>query len=203
MNKFIERAIKIQDRLIAAHKDMYDLIAESDPSMKSGKDFTQADYVDFGIIFRDIENMMDEIRKEAKARHETAGRIIAMIWSQLALANPNNPPDEVVRGELGSASPNVKQQGKIPERGTPEYFDFLKFLGFPKEVADKYCFSTDNIPTPLKLSVDWNGLGDWLTYRAAAGLPVPPSIGKTYPVFSSTFRRSKKQPKIKLQETKF
>lgn len=195
MNDFVNEAQRIYDQAKKLHTDMYSLIARSDNSLKKSDGFSSSDYVDFGILFRDIEDTLVEAGKEARARHELCGRMIAMLHTQETLQGRTS--HDFIRGELGIATPKFEQQGKLPERGSPEYFDFLEFVGFPKEVIKKHLFADDDLPNPLKLSIDWNGLREWLTWRAAASLPIPPSIGKTYPMFSSVFRRSKKQPKIK------
>jgi hypothetical protein len=180
-----DRLEKMRQELASFHTRLYSYLAETAPDLKSGK-FDDADCVDMGILMRDCEELSDELRKEAKSRKELCGRIIAMRWAERSLTMVVN---DTVKGNLGSASPDTKQQGKVPERGSGEYFALAEFLGVPKEILQ------DGMP----LKFDWNGMERYLTDRAKRGLPTPPGVTRTYPVFVSVFRRNK-IPKSKNKE---
>ncbi len=180
MNKTIKRAQKLYEKFVDIHTDVYNYLSETNDEVKGIK-LSLGDLVDMGYLCREIEKFMEELRKEIKFRKELCGKVIS-----LAIAKQNlNDPGKVVErieGELATGTPDVKLQAKLPNRGTEEFHKLLEFLDIPKEMAESKCF---------KLS--WNGMTDLVTQLAEEGKPLPPGVEKSWPIYTTTFRRRKKR----------
>lgn len=147
------------------------------------------DYVDHGILCRDIEELFEELRKEVKARKELCAKLIAVETMRSSLESGNSGTASV-RGFLGIATPDVKIQPKIPNKGTPEYFELMKAVGVSDELLK------DNAPVKF----DWDKLGEFVTKRIKDGKPVPAGVTQTYTQFVATFRRHSKNSRNSKEE---
>lgn len=162
----------MRDRMEKLQVEVYNLMATTAADMNR---ITVEDDADMGLLCREMEELFDEMRKEVKARKELCGKIIAMDFAKRSLAGDVN---DKVSGEIATASPDVKQQPKIPKQGTDEFLELMEAVGVSKEVA---------LSGAVKL--DWNGMGDYVAKQVALGKKIPPGITKLYPVFVATFRR--------------
>ncbi len=170
------KAEALHRKFVDLHADFTNFLAETHPDIAKAS-LAMGHYADQGLLCREMEEFADELRKEAKARKELVGKLIAAKAAQETLGGN---PVTCVKGTLGMALPETKLQGRPPERDTAEYFQFLRHLGVPEKLLQ------DGMP----LKVDWKGLTEYLSERAEKGEPVPPGITKTYPLFMSTFRRT-------------
>src|SRR5690606_40843832 len=71
---------------------------------------------------RTLEEMADAIRKDAKGRKELVGKVLGAVLAQQALNNPERWK-ETISGDLAIGIPSVKQEPKLPKRGTEEWSD--------------------------------------------------------------------------------
>lgn len=162
-------------RLRVLHREFYDLLSGSDGKIKRNA-FTDSDLVDFGFLCRESETLLDDWRKDAKARKELAGKILCLRVTERSLAKDIN--EDTVKGTLATAKTDVALDAKLPEFGTDEYTTFMDHLGVPKETADKGL-----------VKVSWDQVGKYVSDLVAEGKPVPPGITKTWPKYSAVFTR--------------
>ncbi len=107
-----------------------------------------------------------------------------MISVAIAKQNLEDPAKVVERieGELATGTPDVTLQAKLPKQGTDEFYQLLDFLKIPRGMAGNSCF---------KLS--WGGMAELVTQLAEDGRPLPPGVEKSWPLYSTTFRRRKQR----------
>lgn len=161
----------VEGVLVSANLLLGDIL----PKIRAGQ-YTSADLCDLGFLFRETARMSDELRKELQAKQELAGMVLAQ---RMTVATLNDPDaDLTVRGELSVGTPNVSQQGAPPKRGTEEYFQLCRFFGFPEDAIRRGV-----------VTFSYNGLMDVLTEMASEGKNPPPGIVKTYPKYTTVFRK--------------
>jgi hypothetical protein len=177
--KAIERADELRVRVEDLLMEVYTFTADTLNGIQSRK-FTLEELADLGFLCREIEKSVDETRKEARARKELCGKVIAFVTAQARVADPSKVVDSV-RGRFSIATPDVKQIPKIPQPGTPEYLQLMAWLGITdRELLDSGV-----------LSFKFQELCDLVTKRAQDAKNMPPGITKTWPSFVCEFRRRK------------
>ena len=67
MNKHVKKAQKLYDKFVALHEDVYNFISESSDDVKAVRIPLEA-LTDMGFLCREMENFMEEVRKEVKSR---------------------------------------------------------------------------------------------------------------------------------------
>ena len=140
-------------------------LSNADKAIRSGA--SDADLVDAGFLSRELENMFDELRKEAKARREFVEMELTKRGATRVVSGEDS--DNLVHGTLARAKVDAVMTANIPEKGTPEWGRLMKDLGIPEE--------------PVKnglVSVSFRGLSSLLTARAEKGLPPPAGISRMY-----------------------
>lgn len=134
--------------------------------------YLQSVLVDLGFLFRELENRFDEERKDAKARKELIGKLIAFNAMQTA------GDVDTIRGELATGTPDVSMIADLPKKGTPEYNMLATALNVPTDALQF-------------LRLDWKAITAYVTELMAQGKKVPAGLNKTRPVYATTFRRKK------------
>lgn len=171
LQKYHESA---QAMLVAAHGLFTDIIEKI-----KRQEYRDETLCDLGFLFREIANISEELRKEASAKQELAGMVLAQ---RVTTAHVNDPTiDPTVRGELATGMPRLKQEGSVPKYGTPEYVSFCRFLGLPEEAIRRGIFT-----------LSYQRTAELLTELAEQGKNPPSGIAKTYNKFSTTFTRVRK-----------
>lgn len=158
--------MKLMDALSRALE--YAKQAQSDPS-KLGE------LVDLGWAMREIHDAADDLRKEAKAKMELVGRVVAM---RAAQADVNNEGIGTIHGRVASGLPDVRTEPKIPRPGTPEYLALCEYFGIPRDVAEAGVLA----PHYVKL-------GEWVSNLNRDAKPLPPGLLGTYPKFVTRFTK--------------
>ena len=143
-----------------------------------GKQYGLSEFVDLGFLCRESENLLDDWRKDCKARKELIGKIIAFEVTKSSLNDPNM--NETIHGTLATGTPDVKIWAALPKKNTPEYQAVLDFFYVPRRSIDEGI-----------LKLDWNKVKELVTTLAQEGKTLPPGIGKTYPEYSTVFRKKK------------
>jgi len=156
---------------------VYGFLSEMTPSIKS-KALDNSELTDFGFLCRELENLFDELRKECKARKELCGSIIAYRLIQESLTDPTITMRS--KGTLATGTPDIKMQAALPKKFTDEYFQLTDFFGVPRDVAE----------TGI-LRLDWKRVTEYCTKLSNEGKPIPEGFGKRYPLYSTTFRKTK------------
>jgi hypothetical protein len=168
----VERAHESVNR---ASFEVGSLLQEQGPSA-----LTEGEMVDVGYLFKRAGEMLDDARKECNHKKEQLGRVLAAIITRRALQDGT---DAVARGELASATPDVKMRATIPRKGTSEYDALMTHFGVRREFLESGA-----------LSLHWSHLSDWLTEAAARGEKVPPGITTLRPDATVSYRRIKQHP---------
>lgn len=156
---------------------VYQKMSELSGQLRPGK-MPCGDMVDIGYLLREMENILDELRKEVKARKELTGKLIA--FERVQAFVEDSSIDMTVRGSLASGTPDVKQLPELPKKGTPEYGQLLAYFG-----------ATEAQIQQGALKPDFKVIAELCTQRAADGLPNPPGIGKTFPSYETVYRKCK------------
>lgn len=131
--------------------------------------------VDLGFLCREVSQIADELRKEANAKRDLIGKVIASAVTRESLEGTRSDP--TVRGKLATGTPDVREIASVPKPGTPAFRELAEFLGLPEEQVNGKL-----------ISFRFNGLSDWLTEMASKGKSVPKGINR-YTEFKTVFRR--------------
>ena len=131
---------------------------------------------DIGYLLREISKFFDNARKDYNSVRELIELNLCKTMVENTLRD--SEAEQIFRGVLASASPQVRQQPQLPKRGTEEYKQLCSWMGIPqKEIEKEYV--TFHFPTLTKV----------LTDNAENGLPNPPGILGVIPKFACTFRK--------------
>lgn len=175
----VETVHKAHEDVNTLYHDVYDVMARLTAAVQSKK-YSDADLCDMGFFCKQMESLLDELRKETKARKELIGRIIAFNRTKAFIADPTIDP--TVRGKYATGTPDVRQEAELPKKGTDEYFAFTDHFGVPRGVAEQGI-----------LKLDWNSVGDMCTQLAEDGKKMPPGLGRMIPKYVTTFRKKGKE----------
>lgn len=156
---------------------VYGFLSEATPTIKS-KVLDNSELTDFGYLCRELENLFDELRKEAKARKELCGAIIAYRLIKESLTDPTITMRS--KGTLATGTPDIKMQAALPKKFSEEYFQLTTFFGVPRDVAE----------TGI-LRLDWKKVTEYCTKLTEDGKPIPEGFGKKYPLYSTVYRKTK------------
>ena len=180
MHEQIKAAKGLRDEIVAYHKEVYDFIAVTHESVTKMK-ISMEDLTDMGYLCREMEKYFDELRKEVRSRKELIGKLLAFHVARQSL-NEAAGIEVTIKGELATGTPDVKLMPKVPESGTDEFRECMEYLGVSSSQLDE---SGDC----LRLS--FKGMQALVTKLAEEGKPMPPGVTKSWPVYTTTFRRRK------------
>lgn len=156
--------------------ELYHFKERAVPILKENQ-MSSEDMVDIGFLFRELENRLDDSRKDCKATKELIGKIICLRVAKDSLNNLDADP--VVRGVLARGTPDVRRLPALPRKGTPEYVQAMKALGVQSEAAiNSGC-----------LKFDFHAIQALINECAAAGKKPPPGLDKDYPEYTTVFTR--------------
>lgn len=184
MNNRTKTFKELHEELQAFHVKYLAELAECSKYLKGGGMVKEMpDTVDTMFFLREVENLCEDLRKEAKARRELAGKLIAIVQTEASLAEGGGTFDMTVRGEFATGSPDMKQTPAIPRPGTDRYMALGKALGIPE--------------APLKagyIRFGWSQVSDFYGRLLAEGKNPPPGLEeKSYTQYSTVIRRKKQQ----------
>lgn len=165
------------DSLLKLQEEFSTVMAEISLALVS-PDTKLPDVADIGYLSREISVIFDHMRLEAQARQALAGKRIAVTLTERSLSDPN--VSTTVKGQIASATPDVKIESILPRAGTPEMQEFLKWIGVDPLVVESGM-----------VKPDWKVVQEHINRLQEDGKPLPPGIGKTYPRFHSIFRRNR------------
>ncbi len=166
----------LYSEFVEYHQRALSYIAFLTDGIKSNT-YTKEELVDIGFLLREMENLLNDFRKDCKVRKELCGKIIAKKVMEDNLASGDF--EDVVHGTLARGIVDLKMQPKIPKRDTEEYQLMMEAFGVPK----------DKIGI---VKIDWTQAGELASKCAAEGVPLPEGLGNTYPVYSTKFTRKGK-----------
>ena len=177
-SELIQEFEKLMERFTLLHTTTLDFFDLLQPIVKDREGANLEDLCDLGFLCREIERLTDEMRKDAKAHKELIGKVIA--YRRISETMNDENPDLVVRGSLASGSPEMRMRTVIPKRGTPEFADLCRSFGMGDIAIDGALFTPHYIR-----------LADHVTSLIEAGVPKPPGVELSEPVYSTVFRRKR------------
>jgi len=142
------------------------------------QELTKDQMVDVGFLCRESEHLLDDLRKDCKARQEFIGAKLSMQVTQESLTDENI--NTTVRGTLARGETDVRKRAKLPQKGTPEYNELMDHFFIPKRIIDT------GVLTP-----SWNKIGDLVSECAEEGKPMPPGIKETYTEFITKYVKNR------------
>lgn len=155
-----------------AYVEMVSILQDIDEPIKKRK-LTNADMVDVGFFAREIMNLSDDLRKEAKARTELAGKILCLSTLEDGLT-------ESIKGQYATGIPDGGLVPRVPKPGTPEYEQLCKWLGLPDVTEEQNGL----------VRFHWKTLKTLMEQAAAEGRALPFTIEAT-PEFKTVFRKKR------------
>lgn len=139
--------------------------------------YSKEELADLGFLCRRLELMFDELRKEAKARHEIAGMMVAKIVISESMSDDPNA-SLTVKGKIGTCEPSVKQAPEIPRRGTKEYVELCAHFGLNEEAIGNAI-----------LEPHYVRMCDYVTKQISEGKGPPPGVRLRSTTFSASYRK--------------
>lgn len=173
----IKEFIEVKEEVQLLYNLVYGFLSKNNELLKSRK-LSSEELCDFGFFSRELEKLFDELRKEAKARKELCGQIIAYRLTQASLSDPTMKMQ--VQGEFATGTPDVKMEAALPKKFTEEYYQLTDHFSVPREVAASGI-----------LKLDWKRVTEFLTKQMNDGKPIPKGFGKQYPKFTTVYRKRK------------
>ena len=191
---------------------LYNLICEffikTNEIIKSGN-LSSEELCDFGFLCREIENILDELRKEVKARKEVCGQILSYRLTKESL---NDSTKELkVSGEFATGTPEMKMEVALPEKNSEEYKKVLEWfirlllhkfeitlsstnfkmrsLYLDKVLEDIIKELTDEFIKEAIFKLDWKQVTELCTKLIQEGKSIPEGFGKQYPKYFITYRK--------------
>ena len=140
--------------------------------------------VDLGFLCRESESLLDDWRKDCKAREKLASKILALEVGKRMINDVK--AGDVIRGELARAKCQVKPRVKLPKKGSPEFLEIMVHLGVPKELYDP-----EHVATPM-VKPDFSGLSDYVETQMAAGKKLPSGLKDTFDEYVTTYTKTAK-----------
>jgi hypothetical protein len=152
------------------------MLLETTPDIKANK-ISEGNLVDHAYLYRELERLFDEMRKEVKARRELASSKAAYSRVKKCVQDPST--DLTIRGEIATGTPEVKTQAALPKKFSEGYYQFCEAMGVPLSIAEAGV-----------LKLDWKQVTELCTQRHAEGKPIPPGLGKEYPLYFCILRKA-------------
>lgn len=144
---------------------------------KNRRAFPHPEMADMGFFARELERLLDDMRKDAKSQKELLGKLLCIDVMQESLEDQGNS-DDVIHGKYARAECDMKMEAVLPKKGTPEYRKLLEHFGVSDEAIDHGLFS-----------IHWNWMKEYLTELAQQGKKTPPGVLDTNPSYYAKFVR--------------
>lgn len=142
------------------------------------QNMTKHTKVDVCFFYREVEDLLDEMRKECLARREKVSLALGAEIVQAAIAAGST--DTTCVGNFATAKVDIKTLPVMPKRNTPEYQALLRAMGVADEIVDAGV-----------LEPHFVRLGDYLTTKAGAGLTPFKDVLQVREQVNVTFRKKK------------
>lgn len=151
------------------HHSLQSLLFEVSDNLNSNKYMNDLpEWSDVGFLCREISMLLDESRKESKARWELASSSLAKYVMVQSMTDP--AIETRCKGTLCSVRFTQTMEASIPKAGTKEFEELMAWLGVSR---------TDGVVKP-----DYTKMSEVLTQRAQDGQKLPPGVG--HPIMRNT-----------------
>ena len=145
---------------------MYSAMSDLDAPLKNHQ-VSSPDMVDIGFFFREIMTLADDLRKEAKARSELAGKLICLDTIETG--------DTTTRGQYATGSSEGGVKPSLPRVGSPEHEQLCDLFGVAEGNREVVRFH-------------WKTIKEQMEQAAQDGKDFPVIIPTT-PDFKTVYRR--------------
>ena len=163
MNEIREKFREVYDAAILALNSTAETITNPDTSLEA--------MTDLGFLCREMEELSDSLRKEAKKAKEGVSKILCYRMLVTAVNEEKGSPK--IKGTLATATPKLGTVTTLPREGTPEYDSLVKFFG-------------EDVSSLMKLH--WPKVQERIQQLVEDGVELHPSL-KPQSVYSCTYRR--------------
>jgi len=134
------------------------------------------DLVDAGFMCREISKICDDLRISCDKTQSVVSKYICARTSVDSLQGK----EVVLKGELATATPDLVVKPNIPDRGSQEYVDLMRWIGLSDEMIQRDM-----------LRPSFTRIQEILTERAVRGEKPPPGISATFTEAVVVFRKRK------------
>ncbi len=142
---------------------------------------SNADRADVGFFLKKIVKLCDDMRKETNVISDLGIKMLCIRWVQDSL----NTGELSVKGELARATPSVSNAYSTPNKGTPEWKEFMRDIG-----VDGDALGWDLV-RPY-----WPSVVEYVNHELANGRKQPKGMKPNmYPVYKARFFGLKKTEK--------
>jgi len=158
-----------------AYRRLYECVSHCGEVLKNSETPNE-ERVDLGFLFRELENLSDDLRKDCKMRKELAGKILCM--EVMTRSSSGGVADDTLHGKLARAECSLMMQPILPKKGSEEYRKLLSYLGVSEDVIENGL-----------LTVHWNHMKEYLTELAERGESIPKEVLDQKPDYRAKFVR--------------
>ena len=164
--------------LRVTHQDWYaSLTSLVDEIRKKERSLTDGDLADIGFLLRSAERILDDLKKECKAKKELIGKLLcAKMAMETQSVNDANVSTRVY-GALGSASADIKHRCRTPKPGSTEYVELCRAMGVNEEAIKAGIFQPHYVR-----------VGEFITQLAKENRDPPKGILSTTVLYNCIFR---------------
>jgi len=172
----VERLNEIHKGTVRMYNTVYTALTEIIEKVKE-KEFKDEELVDLGYLCREISKVCDDLRKEANAKMDLISKTLVYKYADNIVNDPAS--EDTIRGKLATASPDVKNEPRIPKKGTPEFAELCRFFGISDEAISSGA-----------VTFHWKHLSNYITDCQKAGKNPPEALDfKT--VFIANYRKKR------------
>lgn len=168
-DKHAKRVVEVDDFLLKIAevlRRMHALTADmEDDVMKRSGEFTDGELVDLALLFRDIQDLGEELMKEGGAKYRAFAKIAGLRIAINATKNPNKKAG--IESEWATASLSTSVESVLPARGSAGHIKLCEYFNLPMEPMQKGL-----------LDFRWTGMNKYLGKLLEESKPYPPGLGK-------------------------
>lgn len=177
----VQKLRKINLDLLKFKGDFYLLLVELNDKIRAGSNikYSVGERVDVGYYCREIEKLLDDIRKDVKVTKEMYGKWLAYDAISKGVNNPDTNESLTMRGQDAMATPKMRPYLQTPKiKHKEEYKAFMDFYGVPQKCQDLGF-----------LDIHYTRFGEFAERCFEEGTPVPASCRTSSIEYSCTFRK--------------
>lgn len=178
----LQRFKDLHPRVDAAHKEVFEACYHLGTTVQQRLgEVSSAELTDVGFLLREYAEMLDSARRELESRRRELEKLLARRLAKAAI-NSSDASAAQCKGDLATATVNVKAVPSLPKKHTPEWNSLLDSMGVNPEARDSRL-----------VELHWPSVAQWLTDLEHQGRPLPPELANSVRMEPTvTFRRKRK-----------